>query len=175
MGGSSELFLRTLREVKSVSRSVHVRQIDAEPMLQTLANNSGSDNTDYDSFTPSEVAHSDFDAFPQPRRGLTRSQIPRNAVPRFLAKQAATDCGCVLWLGAAMPKGYGLFNLGRYADGRQHTAYAHRVAYVLAKGDIPAGCVVMHSCDTPACVNPDHLSIGSQADNLRDAVAKGRR
>jgi hypothetical protein len=67
-----------------------------------------------------------------------------------------------------------MVNLGRFADGRQQTEYAHRVAYVLYKGDITQGRVVMHSCDNTSCVNPDHLSLGTQGDNIRDCVEKGR-
>jgi hypothetical protein len=64
--------------------------------------------------------------------------------------------------------------IGRHPDGRQINSYAHRVAYVLAHGDIPAGSAVMHSCDVRACVNPAHLRLGTQQDNIRDASAKGR-
>ncbi len=52
---------------------------------------------------------------------------------------------------------------------------AHRIAYRYFKGDIPKGMVVMHSCDVRSCVNPDHLSLGTQADNIADMTAKGRR
>lgn len=51
---------------------------------------------------------------------------------------------------------------------------AHRAAYIESNGEIPEGCVVMHSCDNRRCVNPEHLSVGSQSDNLRDMVDKGR-
>jgi hypothetical protein len=66
-----------------------------------------------------------------------------------------------------------MVNLGRDFQGRQHTEYAHRVAYVLAHGDIPQGAVVMHSCDVRNCVNPAHLSLGDQGDNVRHAARQG--
>lgn|SRR3990167_850289 len=51
---------------------------------------------------------------------------------------------------------------------------AHRLSYRLFKGEVPKGMVVMHSCDTPPCVNPEHLSIGTQAANMADKMRKGR-
>lgn len=71
-------------------------------------------------------------------------------------------------------RGYGQFMLRHEYGCQQVNTYAHRVAYVIAKGDIPDGAVVMHSCDNPRCVNPDHLSLGTQSDNLSDAARKGR-
>jgi hypothetical protein len=77
---------------------------------------------------------------------------------------------CWLWQAStAAGTGYGKFRIGESIVG------AHRFAYQLAKGPIPAGLHVMHSCDTPACVNPRHLSVGTAQDNFDDMERKGRR
>lgn len=78
---------------------------------------------------------------------------------------------CWLWLGSRLPTGYGYFY--RRGESRRLT-YAHRHAFILTHGELPVGAVVRHSCDNPACVNPEHLSSGTQADNVRDMVARGR-
>lgn len=76
--------------------------------------------------------------------------------------------GCWLWRGPRMGNGYGEINRGR------KVLLAHRVSYSKHVGPIPEGMKVCHRCDTPACVRPDHLFLGSQADNLADMMAKGR-
>jgi hypothetical protein len=81
------------------------------------------------------------------------------------------NSGCFLWVGAWGTKGYGQFHIG----GRSGAAHkAHRVAWELANGPIPVGLQVLHKCDTPCCVNPDHLFLGSNLDNHRDKARKGR-
>lgn len=82
---------------------------------------------------------------------------------RFWPKVEKTD-GCWLWTANTRPNGYGLFG----------SVGAHRVAYELCVGPIPSGMYVCHRCDNPACVRPDHLFVGTQLDNMRDMVTKGR-
>lgn len=72
------------------------------------------------------------------------------------------------------PNGYGQVFLGR-EYGKLLRVYAHRLAWELTYGVIPAGQCVLHKCDNPRCVRPDHLFLGTQRDNIHDAIKKGRR
>lgn len=76
--------------------------------------------------------------------------------------------GCVLWLGNTDRWGYGRI----WFNGQ--TRRAHKIAFELAHGPIPAGLFVCHRCDTPACINVEHLSLGTPADNMRDRDTRGR-
>lgn len=79
-----------------------------------------------------------------------------------------TEPGCWEFAGRIHTLGYGTISYkGRLWQ-------AHRLAYTLAKSEIPDGLVVMHSCDNRKCINPDHLSLGTVADNNRDREEKGR-
>jgi hypothetical protein len=79
---------------------------------------------------------------------------------------------CWLWTGACDSKGYGHLGVGG-AGGK--TVKACRVVYELTYGPIPKALCVLHKCDNPLCVRPDHLFLGTQTDNLADMTAKGRR
>jgi hypothetical protein len=90
-----------------------------------------------------------------------RELIERHASPE-------PNSGCWLWDGYLNKYGYG--RLGRNRSERG----AHRLAYRVYRGLIPRGLLVLHSCDMPCCVNPDHLFLGTHADNSKDCKAKGR-
>ena len=79
-----------------------------------------------------------------------------------------TSGECWLWTRGKWKNGYGLIHDKGKALG------AHRVSYELAYGVIPAGMWVLHRCDVRHCVRPDHLFLGTNADNVRDMWAKGR-
>jgi hypothetical protein len=90
-------------------------------------------------------------------------------IERFSEKVSPEpNTGCWLWDGAQLPKGYGRFWF------RGKAGYAHRAAYEMFHCGIPDGMHVCHKCDTPECVNPAHLFLGTRSDNMRDAFAKGR-
>jgi len=95
------------------------------------------------------------------------AKMRSDPVLRFWSKVQRGD-GCWLW------RGYVSGRYGRIKIAGKHRS-AHRYAYELLVGSVPPGNVVCHHCDTPLCVNPDHLFLGTQLDNVRDCMAKGRR
>lgn len=92
-----------------------------------------------------------------------------NVPDRFWSK---VDVGipivCWPYMGQRLPKGYGLF----YANGRK--GLAHRFVVEMEHGPIPAGMLVCHHCDNPSCVNPNHLYLGTQVQNIADMFRRGR-
>lgn len=87
---------------------------------------------------------------------------------RFWSKTQPGNDGCILWCGGLDSDGYGKFSY-------KHKNYrAHRFAYLLVFGEDPGCLQVLHRCDNPACVNPAHLCLGTQSDNVIDMYRKGR-
>lgn len=90
---------------------------------------------------------------------------------RFWAKvQRGAPDDCWLWQGATNRTGHGLIKPHR---GATTTTTAHRVSWVLHNGPIPGRLYVLHDCDTPPCVNPTHLHLGTHRDNMREAGERG--
>lgn len=86
------------------------------------------------------------------------------------------NSGCWLWEGAVASarKPYGRLTIGSKYLGTRRFIGAHVLSYQVFRGDVPAGMYVCHRCDTPACINPDHLFIGTHQDNFDDCRRKGR-
>ena len=87
----------------------------------------------------------------------------RKVFPKNFDANIERGDGCWEWHGGKV-RGYGKY----------YGAWAHRTAYERACGPIPDGLFVLHKCNNPGCVRPDHLFLGTQADNMKDAASKGR-
>lgn len=78
------------------------------------------------------------------------------------------NSGCWLWVGGVNACGYGTIGVNYSSH------LAHRISFRVYKGKFPKQKRILHSCDTPCCINPDHLFVGTQGDNVRDMERKGR-
>src|SRR5947207_548479 len=95
--------------------------------------------------------------------------VSAGAKERFDAKWTPEPfSGCWIWTGARSLNGYGVMGMPHI------NRNAHRISWEIHRGIIPNKICVLHRCDTPSCVNPDHLFLGSLKDNTRDMVKKGR-
>lgn len=103
-----------------------------------------------------------------------RPKKPRQSMAERFWKKVKKTRGCWLWNGAITTGGYGCLGIGSRTDGTRASERAHRVAWMLTRGPIPAGIFVLHRCDNPRCVCPAHLFLGTHADNMQDMRAKGR-
>jgi hypothetical protein len=97
-----------------------------------------------------------------------KQEATRPMLDRLLQRVLFGASDCWHWTGARNTFGYGrMTHKGRLE-------VAHRLSWESFRGPIPAGLSVLHRCDNPSCINPDHLWLGTYSDNLRDAWAKGR-
>jgi transcriptional regulator with PAS, ATPase and Fis domain len=104
-------------------------------------------------------------------RKITERDV-RAATPRFQSKIGAPDGrGCTNWTGSIFVRtGYGKISVGGV-----QSFLAHRLSYAIRHGaESISGLDVLHKCDNPRCVNPDHLMAGTHTDNMRDCIQKGR-
>lgn len=92
---------------------------------------------------------------------------------RFWSKVQKSE-GCWEWQGERRPGAFCYGRFEQYLDGEILRVAAHRMAWTLEHGPIPQGLCVLHRCDNPPCVRPDHLFLGTMADNTHDMMAKGR-
>lgn len=98
------------------------------------------------------------------KRFNTQADIAR----KLREKSEVTPEGCIRWTGHVDANGYGKISY----QGKD--LLTHRAAYVTANGSIPGGAHILHKCDNPACINPDHLTVGTNRDNILDKAMKGR-
>lgn len=108
----------------------------------------------------------------QRHRPLSAADLSPELIARFDSRvnRSAGPDACWPWTGMVSPRrGY-----GRLKTDSNHEIRPHRIAYALVNGPIPAERLVCHRCDNPLCCNPAHLWLGSDGDNVQDAIAKGR-
>jgi len=92
---------------------------------------------------------------------MNKQFIEENSIP-------IPESGCWVWVGTCSKSGYGIIKINN------KLRPAHRISYELYRGIIPEKMFVCHHCDIPSCINPNHLFIGTQKDNISDCIKKNR-
>ena len=110
------------------------------------------------------------------RHGDPLAHYPTNPTPyeRVMSRTAPGPDGCIEYQGTRGRFGYGQTRIGSRIDGTRRSVKVHRLVWEEHHGPIPEGLVVRHKCDNPPCCNIEHLEIGTQQDNIRDKVERGR-
>lgn len=101
------------------------------------------------------------------KRGLTRRKTNKERLSRY----SIDANGCWVWTGSRNSGGYGIVGKGH---GLKGSIVAHRLSFMEFVGEIPKTMNVLHKCDMPPCINPKHLFLGTQKDNVRDMIKKER-
>jgi HNH endonuclease len=113
--------------------------------------------------------YSKYRKYGNPLESFQRQSIEE----RLFSKYAKNENGCWIFAGYKDKKGYG--HIGIAAEGSdKKRVRAHRLSYSLFVGEIPDGMMICHRCDTPSCINPDHLFVGTAQDNTDDMFSKNR-
>lgn len=112
-----------------------------------------------------QINYGDTSFIKRANKNLTKETFCNNYMP-------ITESGCFLWIKSVDKNDYGMIHLPHK---KRKGNRAHRYSYELFKGDIPKGLCVLHKCDIPSCVNPDHLFLGTNRDNNIDKVSKNRQ
>jgi hypothetical protein len=111
------------------------------------------------------------DAEARRRRGVPQRSFvsyEEEVQTKFLDRIEKTESGCWLWLGSKSCEGYGQVTI------QGETIGTHRFSYLYFKGEDSGDLLICHECDNPPCVNPKHLWLGTNSDNMQDMLAKGR-
>jgi hypothetical protein len=103
----------------------------------------------------------------------SKTEHSKSDVKERLMSRLHVDDKSSCWNYTAYKNSHGYGKMG-YGPREMGVEYVHRISYEIHFGEIPKGLFVLHQCDNPACANPDHLFLGTQGDNIQDAIDKGR-